>query len=90
MTNGLIRPKGSNIFADTFKSDHFVKGSFLAYCINLEKQNRNSSVGLFHIIPSLDKLYSVQHLLSPIKLLSGEAPWDGPLTMVGCLMIQLV
>ena len=72
--NGLIRPNGSNIFADTFKSDRLVTGSLCAYSINSEKQKRNSSVWLFHVIPSNSGTSdSVQDLPNPNNLLSSEA-----------------
>ena len=84
MTNGLIRHKGSNIFAETFRSDHLVTGSSLAYCSNSEKQKRNSSVWLFQIMPSnLDNSYSVQDLPSPINMLSDETSCDDSLTAAG-------
>ena len=78
--NGLIRPRGSNILAVTFKSGHLVTGSPCAYSINSEKQNRNSLVGLLHVMPSsfdTSDSRSVQDFPRSInELLSGASDGD--------------
>ena len=72
--NGLIRPRGSNILAVTFKSDYLVTGSPCAYSISSEKQNTNSSVELLHVMPSsFDTSDSVQDFPRSINELSSGA-----------------